>query len=58
MADQVFGGAFLSVVFDRIASKEVLDLFRGEKVINKRLAKLKSALKWGYTSRGCTWDKI
>ncbi|XP_030509590.2 putative disease resistance RPP13-like protein 1 isoform X1 [Cannabis sativa] len=48
MADLMVGGAllsgFINVLFDRIASKEVLDYFRGRKHIQKLLKQLETTL--------------
>ncbi|PON43430.1 hypothetical protein PanWU01x14_273690 [Parasponia andersonii] len=48
MADLMVGGALLSgllnVLFDRMASQEVLDFFRGKKLVPKLLEELKITL--------------
>ncbi|XP_062078951.1 putative disease resistance RPP13-like protein 1 [Humulus lupulus] len=48
MADLMVGGAllsgFINVLFDRLASKEVLDFFRGNKLNLKLLKRLKTVL--------------
>ncbi|XP_062079068.1 putative disease resistance RPP13-like protein 1 [Humulus lupulus] len=48
MADLMVGGAllsgFINVLFDRLASKEVLDFFRGDKLNQKLLKRLKTVL--------------
>ncbi|XP_062081282.1 putative disease resistance RPP13-like protein 1 [Humulus lupulus] len=48
MADLMVGGAllsgFMNVLFDRLASKEVLDFFRGDKLNQKLLKRLKTVL--------------
>ena len=48
MAEAVVGGAFLSaflqVLFDRMASREVIEFFRQTKMNNEPLRKLKTTL--------------
>ena len=52
MADLMVGGAllsgFINVLFDRLASKEILDFFGGKKHIPKLLNELKTMLLLGY----------